>query len=118
ATGRMQLDSYQRLHDPLIRELMTRVRCEHSEQVEAQYPSNMSGTLRVHARGETFADTVIVPTGEPSNMLRETALLAKFTHLVEPTLGPRQTAELAAVILRVDEQDGAASLFFRSESRN
>jgi len=113
ATGRMQLESYERLHDPMIRRLMARIRCEHSEEIEAHYPRNMSGTVSIQARGETFAETVIVPTGEPSNMLSEAALLAKFTNLVEPVLGLGPTAELATIILRVDESNGIARLLPR-----
>jgi 2-methylcitrate dehydratase PrpD len=111
ASGQMQLDSYQRLHDPMIRQLMGRIRCEYSEAIEAHYPKNMSGTVRIHARGETFVETVIVPKGEPSNMLTEADLVAKFTSLAEPLLGSRQTIELANAILRVDELDDMASLF-------
>lgn len=116
ATGRMQLDSYDRLHDPVIRQLMGRIGCAHSAAMEAQYPQNMSGTLRIRARGETFVETVIVPTGEPCNMLSEAACLEKFRNLVEPLLGPRQTAELAAAILRVDELDDIQSLLQAARS--
>ena len=111
AAGRVQLDSYERLHDPLIRQLMSRIRCVHSEEIEAHYPKNMSGALRIRAHGDSFEETVIVPSGEPSNMLTEAALLGKFSQLVEPLLGTRQTTQLAADILHVDELSDVGPLF-------
>lgn len=111
ATGQMQLDNYERLDDPLIRRLMSRIRCEHSDEMEAHYPENMSGTLKIRSREGLFGETVIVPSGEPCNMLSEAALLGKFTKLVEPLLGSRRTAELAAVVLTTDELDDLEGLF-------
>ncbi len=111
ATGQMQLNNYEKLDDPLIRQLMSRIHCVHSEEIEAHYPENMSGTLKIRSREGLFSETVIVPTGEPSNMLSEAALLAKFTNLVEPVLGSGQTAELAAVVLETDRLDNLERLF-------
>jgi 2-methylcitrate dehydratase PrpD len=111
ATGRMQWDSYAQLHDPVIRRLLPKIRCEHSAAIEAEFPANMSGTLTVHARGTTFSKTVIVPGGEPDKFLGEAQLLAKFTDLAAPVLGDARTTALASALLQLDRLPNLASVF-------
>lgn len=110
ATGVMQWDSYGLLQDAEIRHLMAKIRCEHDPEIEMEFPTNMSGKLTVHARGRSFVKTIIVPRGEPANFLSREELLAKFTHLAEPSLGRTGTATLAAAILAVDQLEDASRL--------
>jgi len=84
STGGMKWDSYQLLHDPQIRALMTKIHCEYDTEIEAEFPTNMSGKLTVHARGQVFVKKIVVPRGEPSNFLPQEEMLAKFTSLTEP----------------------------------
>jgi len=102
-TGHMAWDSYANITDPVIRGLMLKIRCEHSNEMQAHFPANMSGQLTIKARGSTFTETVIVPSGEPSNFLTEEQLLSKFTGLTVPTLGTNRAAQLASSILKIDE---------------
>jgi 2-methylcitrate dehydratase PrpD len=111
ATGVMRLDSYELLHDLQIRTLMSKVRCEHDSEIEAEFPINMSGKLTVHARGQIFVKKIIVPRGEPSNFLSGDEMLAKFATLAQPSLGSVQTAELAAAILDIDRLERVSKLF-------
>jgi 2-methylcitrate dehydratase PrpD len=111
ATGAMAWDSYQLLHDIRIRTLMSTVRCEYDAEIEAEFPTNMSGKLSVHARGQVFVKKIVVPRGEPSNFLSRDELLAKFTSLAAPVLGSAQTALLAAAILEIDRLESVSSLF-------
>ena len=111
ATGAMKWDSYQLLHDVPIRTLMSKVRCEYDAEIEAGFPTNMSGKLTVHARGQVFVKKIVVPKGEPSNFLSRDELLAKFTSLAAPVLGSAQTVQLAAAILDIDRLENVSHLF-------
>lgn len=89
ATGRMAWESYKLLGDPVIRALMPKVDCVHDEDIEAEFPANMSGHITIDARGQRFSRKVIVPLGEPGNFPSQETLLAKFEGLAGPVLGER-----------------------------
>jgi 2-methylcitrate dehydratase PrpD len=110
-TGKMGWDSYQLLQDAQIRALLPKVRCEHDPEIEAEFPTNMSGKLTVHARGQRLARKVIVPKGEPGNFLSSKELMAKFTELAGPVIGAGPTERLATAILTLDRVQNVASLF-------
>jgi 2-methylcitrate dehydratase PrpD len=98
-TGAMNWDSYERLNDPAIRALLPKVDCIHDPEIEAEFPTNMSGTIVISARGQVFTRKVIVPLGEPSNFLDTDRLLDKFRTLVVPVLGAGKADALAATAL-------------------
>jgi 2-methylcitrate dehydratase PrpD len=110
ATGKMEWDSYRLLKDPAIHALMARIRCENDPEMEAEFPSNMSGRLIVKSRGETFTKTVIVPKGEPANFPSDSELSAKYSGLVDPVIGATAGAKLAKAVLELDRLEHAASL--------
>ena len=110
-TGAMRWDSYGLLHHDRIRLLLPNIRCEHDAEIEAEFPRNMSGKLTVYARGRTLVKKIIVPKGEPSNFLSDEELLAKFSHLAEPSLSSAQTAKLAAAILDINRLERTSTLF-------
>jgi 2-methylcitrate dehydratase PrpD len=111
ATGAMKWDSYELLHDIQVRTLMSKVRCEYDAEIEAEFPTNMSGKLTVHARGQVFVKKIVVPRGEPSNFLSRDELLEKFTGLAASVLGSAQTVKLAAAILDIDRMENVSKLF-------
>ena len=94
-TGAMGWDCYQQLDEPVIRAMLPKVDCIHDPEIEAEFPTNMSGKISISARGQTFSRKVIVPLGEPSNFLGTEALLAKFTALAAPVLGADKADALA-----------------------
>ncbi|MGH8210062.1 MAG: hypothetical protein ACREU6_10795 [Steroidobacteraceae bacterium] len=108
-TGTMGWDSYQRLNDPVIRRLLPRVRSVHDPEIEAEFPTNMSGKITIRARGREFVKTVIVPLGEPANFLGEDALLAKYESLARPRLGEGAMI-LARAALRFDSLERIVDL--------
>src|SRR3546814_17199833 len=83
----MAWDSYKLLDDPAIRAMLPKVNCVHDDEIEAAFPTNMSGRITIRARGREFSRKVIIPLGEPANFLSEDALLAKFEGLVKPVRG-------------------------------
>ena len=94
-TGAMGWDSYQQLDEPVIRAMLPKVDCIHDPEIEAEFPTNMSGKITIKARGQTFSRKVVVPLGEPSNFLGTEALLTKFMGLAAPVLGPDKADALA-----------------------
>ena len=110
ATGRMDWDSYAGLQDPAIRALLPRVVCEQDAEIEAEFPTNMSGKVTVLAAGRSYSRTVVVPKGEPSNFLTEAELRAKFAGLTEAVLGRAGSAALADAVLGIDRAANVSGL--------
>ncbi|MES2713164.1 MAG: MmgE/PrpD family protein [Pseudomonadota bacterium] len=108
--GHFGWDSYAWLNDADLRALMPKVACEQDAEVEAEFPTNMSGKLTVRARGKVFTRKVVVPKGEPDNFLTEAELRQKFTALCEAVLGPDRTRQLADAILMLDRAPDVAGL--------
>jgi 2-methylcitrate dehydratase PrpD len=102
ATGAMGWDSYKLLDDATIRSLLPKVTCEFDNEIEAEFPSNMSGKLTIQAGNRTFEQKVVVPKGEPSNFLTEAELKAKFFGLTGTILGTDRATALAAAVLAID----------------
>ena len=109
-TGRMDWDSYALLDDPVLRPMLPKLRCEHDEAAEREFPANMAGRLTLRAGGRTFGRFVAVPRGEPDNFLTEGELRAKFNRLAAPVLGEARTAQLAERILSLDTLPDIATL--------
>lgn len=110
ATGKMEWDSYRLIGDPEIRALMTRIACEFDPEIEALFPSNMSGKLTVRADGQIFSRTVVVPRGEPANFLSEAELRAKFYSLADPILGVESARQMADAVLDLNRLERPESL--------
>jgi 2-methylcitrate dehydratase PrpD len=110
ATGKMGWDSYELLRDATVRSLLAKVTCTFDPEIEAEFPANMSGKLTVTARGQAFAQTVVVPKGEPDNFLTEAELRAKFAGLTEAVLGAQRSARLADAALALDRAPDVAGL--------
>jgi 2-methylcitrate dehydratase PrpD len=110
ATGAMGWDSYALLQDETIRALLPKVRCEFDPEIEAEFPTNMSGKLTIEARGRRFEQKIVVPKGEPSNFLTEAELRAKFASLANSVLGSERAATLADAVLAIDRTADVSSL--------
>ena len=110
ATGAMGWESYGELHNPVVRGMLAKVSCVHSEAMQAEFPANMSGTVTIAARGQAFSRTVIVPKGEPANFLGDAALRGKFMGLAERALGHDAASGLADDILALDRAPTIAGL--------
>ena len=110
ATGAMGWDSYKLLNDPTIRSLLPKVTSAFDPEIEAEFPTNMSGKLTIEARGKIFEQKVVVPKGEPSNFLTENELKAKFRGLTEAILGGERAAKLADAVLAIDRSNDISGL--------
>jgi 2-methylcitrate dehydratase PrpD len=110
ATGAMGWDSYELLQDTTVRSLLPKVTCTFDPEIEAEFPANMSGKLTVAARGQSFAQKVVVPKGEPDNFLTEAELRGKFAGLTQTVLGTQRSARLADAVLALDTSPDVAGL--------
>ncbi len=110
AKGRMGWESYGLLQDPDVRRLLPRIACEVDPEIEAEFPTNMSGKLTVRARDDAFQKKVVVPKGEPANFLTEAELRAKFAGLADAVLGEERAGRLADAVLGLDRANDVASL--------
>jgi 2-methylcitrate dehydratase PrpD len=106
----MGWDSYQLLNDATVRGLLPKVTCAFDQDIEAEFPTNMSGRLTIEARGQRFEQTVVVPKGEPSNFLSESELRAKFAGLTDSVLGAERAEALASAVLAIDQTSDVSSL--------
>src|SRR6185312_11683404 len=93
-----------------IRALLPKITCEFDPEIEAEFPTNMSGRLTIEARGQTFEQKIVVPKGEPGNFLTENELRAKFAGLTDAVLGEERAAKLADAVLAIDTTADIASL--------
>jgi 2-methylcitrate dehydratase PrpD len=114
ATGAMGWDSYQLLADTTVRSLLPKVECVFDPEIEAEFPTNMSGKLTIDARGTRFEKKVVVPRGEPGNFLSEAELRGKFAGLTEAVLGAERAAALADAILAIDTTANISGLIRRA----
>jgi 2-methylcitrate dehydratase PrpD len=110
ATGAMGWDSYGLLADTTVRSLLPKVECVFDPEIEAEFPTNMSGKLTIEARGQRFEQKVVVPKGEPSNFLSENELRSKFAGLTDAILGAERAAALANAVLAIDTTADISSL--------
>jgi 2-methylcitrate dehydratase PrpD len=114
ATGAMGWDSYQLLADPTVRSLLPKIECVFDPEIEAEFPSNMSGKLTIEARGRRFEKKVVVPKGEPGNFLSEAELRGKFAGLTNAVLGAERAGALADAILAIDTTANISTLIRRA----
>lgn len=114
-TGAMGWESYASLSDPVVRAMLPKVHCVHDADMQAEYPTNMSGRITIRARGQEFVRTVIVPKGEPGNFLSDSALREKFMGLTQAILGAGTAALLAETVLALSDLATIAPLMARSQ---
>jgi len=110
ATGAMGWDSYKLLDDPTIRAMLPKVTCEFDQEIEDEFPTNMSGKLTIQAGNRTFEQKVVIPKGEPANFLTAVELKAKFSGLTDAILGADRAGALADAVLAVDKAADVSSL--------
>ena len=103
-TGGFVWDDYGRhLADAETLALCKKVRARVDPRAQADFPAEMSASVRIRTTRGTFETYVRVPKGEPANFLCTTELRAKFDGLVAPYLSARQRSELADAILALEE---------------
>jgi 2-methylcitrate dehydratase PrpD len=104
-TGGLAWDDYARhLGDAHTLALCRKVRVFVDPRAQADFPAQMSGSVRIETARGAFETYVRVPKGEPENVLSAEELRAKFDGLVAPWLDARRREELARAIAALEEQ--------------
>jgi len=75
------------LDDPLVRELMSRVRVVHDPALDVDYPARRSASVEIETDTRRLAFAIEYPVGEPENPVDEATLCVKFEELARPVLG-------------------------------
>ncbi|MDP6391095.1 MAG: MmgE/PrpD family protein [Alphaproteobacteria bacterium] len=98
-------------HKPTL-ELLQKVAIVQDERIEAVYPENLGGSVRITTLdGETHESVVEVPKGEPANFVSAEELRAKFSGLVTPYIG--QAGETALYTAVMELEAGSVADIFR-----
>ena len=110
-TGGFVWDDYARhLGDPATLALCKRVRTWVDPKAQADFPAEMSASVRIQTGRGAFNTYVRVPKGEPANFLSPAELRAKFDGLAGPYLSGRRRDELASALLALDEAQDIGAL--------
>jgi 2-methylcitrate dehydratase PrpD len=101
--GGFAWDDYaQHLGDAATLALCKRVKTRVDPKVQADFPAEMSGSVKLKTPRGTFETYVRVPKGEPANFLSAAELRAKFDGLAAPYLSGGRRDEIAEAILLLD----------------
>jgi 2-methylcitrate dehydratase PrpD len=111
-SGGLVWDDYARhLGDPATQALCKRVRTRIDPKAQADFPAELSGSVRIKTRRGAFETYVRVPKGEPANFLTAAELRAKFDGLTGPYLSGHRRERLAGALLAFERaQDVGAVL--------
>jgi 2-methylcitrate dehydratase PrpD len=103
-TGGLAWDDYARhLGDPATLALCKRVRTWVDPKAQADFPQEMSGSVKIRTARGTFETYVRAPKGEPANFLTAAELRAKFDGLTAPYLSARRRDELAGALAALEQ---------------
>ena len=110
-SGGFTWDDYARhLGDPATLALCKRVRARVDPKAQADFPTEMAGSVRIKTARGAFENYVRVPKGEPANFLSAAELRAKFDGLAGPCLSARQRDELASSLLALEQVKDVGAL--------
>ncbi|HKA44078.1 MAG TPA: MmgE/PrpD family protein [Burkholderiales bacterium] len=110
-SGAFVWDDYERhLGDPATLALCRKVRARVDPKAQADFPAEMSGSVRIETVRGAFETYVRVAKGEPANFLSAAELRAKFDGLAGPYLSVRRREEVAAALLALDQAKDVGGL--------
>src|SRR6185295_830749 len=98
------------LGDPATLALCGKVRARVDPRAQADFPAEMSGSVRIKTARGAFETYVRTPKGEPANFLSAAELRAKFDSLTGPYLSARRRDELAGALLALEQAKDVGAL--------
>jgi 2-methylcitrate dehydratase PrpD len=108
-TGGIDAYSPDKLHDPTVRDLMSRTTCFADPTLDAVYPQQWPAAAEIGLRdGRRLSTRIEFATGEPENPVRREALVEKFVSLAAGSVAEPQA--LAETILTLDALPDLRSL--------
>ena len=110
-TGGLVWDDYaSHLGDAETLTLCKKVRTRVDPRAQADFPDEMSATVRIATTRGEFDTYLRVPKGEPANFLSASELRAKFDGLTAPYLSARRRDELASAVLALEQAKDIGAL--------
>ena len=110
-SGGFVWDDYARhLADAGTLALCKKVRARVDPRVQADFPKEMSASVRIKTARGAFETYVTTPKGEPGNFLSAAELRAKFDGLAGPYLSGRRRDELAGAVLALEHAQDIGAL--------
>lgn len=111
--GRLGWDDYEpALADPQIHALMQRVDVYEDAECEANFPKAFSAAVEITTEDDkTWREFVYAPQGDPDTMLSPDQLRAKFSYLVNPSLGDHGEKHLFQAVNQLREGGSLDALF-------
>jgi 2-methylcitrate dehydratase PrpD len=103
-TGGFVWDDYaSHLKDQATLALCKKVRARVDPKAQADFPQELSASVRIATARGAFETYVRVPKGEPANFLSADELRAKFDGLAAPYLSPARRDAVANALLTIEQ---------------
>ncbi len=112
-TGRVRLEAFspERLRDPRVRELMTRIELRIDDELEREFPRRRAALVEVETiEGKHLRHYAPTRKGDPDNPLTDEELNEKYQELAEPVIGKAAAASLLDALWRLEEIADATTL--------
>lgn len=100
----------ERLSDPVINELASKVTVKTDESYTALYPEKWASSVEIEARGEKYYAEVIGAKGDPVNPLSRQELEDKFRSLSASCFDERQQERMIGLIRGLDAEEDLRAL--------
>ncbi len=112
-TGRVRLDAFnpERLADPQVREVMTRIELRVDPKLDAAFPRQRAATVEIETvDGKHHCHHAPTRKGDPDNPLTDEELTAKYHELATPVIGKPAADALLDSLWRLEKIADAATL--------
>ena len=105
--------SEEKLNDPDIRSVMSRIEFETDPDAEAKFPNFRSATVTVETMdGARYEHHSPTRKGDPDNPLSDAELEDKYRELVDPVIGPDAASKLLDECWRLEQVHDVAQLSY------
>ena len=111
--GRVTLRSFEakRLNDPLLHELMQKVRIVAEPEFVGRYPQTMPTRITVRTKaGKEFVTQVDYPLGHPKNRMSDHEVEDKFRRLTAGKLDRARTKKVIETVWKLDQLEDISAL--------
>jgi len=89
AKGKIEVNSYYDLGDPLVKSLIKKMKIAVDEKLDKLYPEAVPARITIKSKEKTETEEVIYPKGHFKNPLSDHELENKFKKMIEPLLKDR-----------------------------
>lgn len=117
--GGMAWDHYAKhIGDEDTLALSRRVRTVVDARAQAEFPENLSGSVRIRTAQGDLETFVAIPKGEPANFLTDEEFRTKFDGLCRPYLGGDGLDRLAEALLSLEQANSVHAVMALSQIRD